>query len=206
MGLRQPQANPAIAGSLEPVDDEAATQLLGQRVRAQRSRLGISGRELAAAANVTPGFISQLERGLSTPSIATLLRICRALGLQIGDLFTTEGQTGNRVVRKNERPIYNVPQSGFEEARISVDPRGKVEVVWSRMRPGGGTGEELLVHGSDTECVYVLKGTLTLVIADDEYTLHSGDCATISGDVPHGSFNRSNNDVELLWVTVPAVY
>lgn len=179
---------------------------LGARVRELRTRRGISGRDLARAAAVTPGFISQLERGLSTPSVATLLRMCRVLDVQIGDLFTSPPPARQQIVRKAERPIYEVPRSGFEEARVSADPRGKVEMVWSRMRPGGGTGDELLVHGSETECVYVLKGRLTLVVGEDEYALAAGDCATFAGDVPHGSFNRTNSDVELLWVTVPAVY
>jgi transcriptional regulator with XRE-family HTH domain len=193
------------AGLPTPADEDAAAAVLAQRLRAQRMRKSMSGRELAAAVNVTPGFISQLERGLSTPSVATLLRICGVLGVQIGDLFT-EPRPVNRVVRRNQRPVYTVPKTGFEEARISADPRGNVEVVWSRMSPGGGTGEELLCHGSETECVYILKGKLNVVVGEEEYVLKQGDCLTFPGNMPHGPFNRSRNDVELLWVTVPAVY
>jgi transcriptional regulator with XRE-family HTH domain len=209
MALRSTPGRPAPAAApnsdLSSDDESATTAVLGERVRGQRLRLGLSGRELATAANVTPGFISQLERGLSTPSIATLLRICRALGLQIGDLFTEE-QLTSRVVRRSDRPIYEVPQSGFEEARISADPRGAIEVVWCRMEPGGGTGEELLAHGSEVECVFVLKGRVVVAVGEEEHTLNAGDCLTIPGEMPHGVFNRSNVDAETLWVTAPAVY
>ncbi len=109
-----------------------------------------------------------------------------------------------RLIRRNERPIYTVPKTGFEEARISADPRGSVEVVWCRMGPGGGTGDELLSHGSETECVYVLRGKLDLVVGDEEYTLAAGDCLTIPGEMLHGCFNHTDKDVELLWVTTPA--
>ena len=174
-------------------------------MRAYRTRLGMSGRDLAAAAGVTPGFISQLERGLANPSVATLLRICGVLGVRIGDVFT-EARVPSRLVRRAERAIYQVPETGFEEARLAVDSKGSVEVVWSRIFPGGGTGEELLRHGSETECVYVLKGTLEVAVDGERHILRSGDCLTISGEQPHGCFNRGETPVELLWITLPAVY
>jgi transcriptional regulator with XRE-family HTH domain len=185
-------------------DEREVREALGARVRAYRKRLDMSGRELASAAEVTPGFISQMERGLVNPSVATLLRICAVLGVRIGDVFT-EPHEPKRLIRANERTVYLVPES-FEEARISVDPKGNVELVWSRIPPGGGSGEELLRHGSETECVYVLKGTIEIVVGEDRHTLDEGDCLTIPGELPHGCFNRTAEPVELLWVTSPAVY
>jgi|SRR5579871_5386479 len=210
MGLRdigQPAAR-RPAGAYEPARaaaaDEASAEL-GPRVRAHRARLGMTARDLAAATELSPGFISQLERGLTNPSVATLLRICRVLNVQIGDLFT-ETRSTRRLVRRSERAVYEVTAAGFEEARISVDPRGLVELVWSRIHPGGDTGEELLIHGSETECVYVLRGTLEVTAGDEVYRLDEGDCLTIPGEVPHGCANRGSEPVELLWVTAPAVY
>jgi transcriptional regulator with XRE-family HTH domain len=178
---------------------------LGPRVRAYRTRAGMSARDLAAATDLSPGFVSQLERGLTNPSVATLLRICRVLNVQIGDLFT-EPRTSRRLVRRAERAVYEVTEAGFDEARISVDPRGVVELVWSKIHPGGGTGEELLCHGSETECVYVLRGSLEVAVGDERYVLGKGDCITIPGELPHGCFNRGATPVELLWITAPAVY
>jgi transcriptional regulator with XRE-family HTH domain len=165
----------------------------------------MSARDLAAASDLSPGFISQLERGLANPSVATLLRICSVLGVRIGDLFT-DPQPTNPLVRASDRAVYEVPDVGFEEARISVDPKGLVELVWSRIAPGGGTGAELLRHGSETECVYVLSGSVEVVVGDDRYKLGTGDCVTIPGDMPHGCFNRARKPAQLLWITAPAVY
>jgi transcriptional regulator with XRE-family HTH domain len=185
-------------------DEREVREALGARVRAFRKRLDMSGRELAAAANVTPGFISQMERGLVNPSVATLLRICAVLGVRIGDVFT-EPHEPKRLIRASERTVYLFPES-FEEARLSVDPKGIMQLVWSRILPGGGTGDELLRHGSETECVYVLKGTIEIVAGEDRHTLGEGDCLTIPGELPHGCFNRTAEPAELLWVTSPAVY
>jgi transcriptional regulator with XRE-family HTH domain len=165
----------------------------------------MSARDLARATDLSPGFISQLERGTTNPSVATLLRICGVLGVQIGDLFTEPRET-NRLVRKSERAVYEVPDAGFQEARVSVDPKRIVELVWSRIMPGGGTGDELLRHGSETECVYVLSGKVEVVVGEERYALAAGDCVTIPGEVPHGCFNRTGSPAELLWVTAPAVY
>jgi transcriptional regulator with XRE-family HTH domain len=211
MGLRT-TGQPATGGqasTAEPENggengvDEAAA--LGARVRAYRTRIGMSARELASASDLSPGFISQLERGLASPSVATLLRICRALDVHIGDLFM-EPRMPKRLVRRAERAVYQVTEAGFEEARLSVDPRGSVELVWSRLAPGGGTGEELLCHGSEAECVYVLRGSLEVAVGEERYLLGPGDCVTIPGEMPHGCFNRTNKPVELLWITAPAVY
>jgi transcriptional regulator with XRE-family HTH domain len=188
---------------ISTAEEESAE--LGPRVRAHRARLGMTARDLATATDLSPGFISQLERGLTNPSVATLLRICRALGVQIGDLFT-ETKATRRLVRRSERAVYEVSAAGFEEARISVDPRGIVELVWSKILPGGGSGDELLVHDSETECVFVLRGAVEVLVGDEVYRLDEGDCLTIPGDLPHGCANRGSEPVELLWVTAPAVY
>jgi len=178
---------------------------LGPQVRAFRMRLGMSARDLATAADLSPGFISQLERGLTNPSVATLLRICRVLNVQIGDLFA-QPRVSNRLVRRSERAVYEVTAAGFDEARISVDPKGVVEVVWSRIHPGGGSGAEPLCHGSETECVYVLSGRLEVSVGEERYMLGPGDCLTFPGEMPHGCANRGSRPVELLWITAPAVY
>jgi transcriptional regulator with XRE-family HTH domain len=191
-------------GDSPPAGSDRETTL-GPRVRTLRTQRGMSARDLAAATDLSPGFISQLERGLANPSVATLLRICGVLGVQIGDLFT-EPREAKRVIRKRERAVYEVPDGGFQEARVSVDPKRVVELVWSRILPGGGTGEELLRHGSETECVYVLRGRIEIVVGDERYNVSAGDCVTIPGEVPHGCFNRTKSPAELLWVTAPAVY
>src|SRR5579871_6318217 len=80
-----------------PAAEEQSAEL-GPRVRAHRARLGMTARDLATATDLSPGFISQLERGLTNPSVATLLRICRVLNVQIGDLFT-ETRSTRRLVR-----------------------------------------------------------------------------------------------------------
>src|SRR5262249_27763426 len=60
---------------------------VGARVREARERAGLTGRKLAQLAGVTPGFISQVERGQVTPSLLSLLRITQTLGIKMADVF-----------------------------------------------------------------------------------------------------------------------
>ena len=86
-----------------PQPRRAPTELqLGPRIRALRQARNVTLRELAERAGVTESFLSQVEREVTSPSIASVQRIARALDLAIAELFTEEPPRG-RVVRRGER-------------------------------------------------------------------------------------------------------
>src|SRR5215470_11526343 len=78
---------------------------VGQRLRAIRLLRRLTLREVANAAAVSESFVSQLERGRSSASVATLQRLSSAVGVEISDLFTAEQQSGPRVLRRQERQL-----------------------------------------------------------------------------------------------------
>ena len=134
-----------------------------------------------------------MERGLVTPSVATLLPDLRRTLVCGSETSSRRPHETKRLIRaKNERTVYRVPSRVRGGAHLGGRPEGNVELVWSRIPPGGGSGEELLRHGSETECVYVLEGsTIEVVVGEDRHTLDEGDCLTIPGELPHGCFNRT---------------
>lgn len=186
-------------------DISAVRGSLGQTIRELRQQRRLSGRALAKQARVTSGFISQLENGLVTPSLATLLRIASALDVRIGELFTTPIATG-QVLRRHERTHFDYPDLGVRDEIISSDPSEKLEVLLGCIAPGGGSGGELYTHGADTEFVLVLEGTIELHLAQDTYILEEGDSITFSGDIPHGYANSTDETTRLLWVMTPVSY
>jgi len=198
-----PEANAIDAST----DGEGRVQrLLGRRIRALRIQRGLTGRALASAAGVTPGFISQLERGQVMPSVATLVRVSAALRVLVGDLFDVPADPGP-VVRLNDRVVLDFPTMRFREARVSSSSNRAVEVYWGALQPGGNTGDELLLHGSDAEFVFVLSGEVDVTVGEETYRLSAGDTITFAGSSPHGCRNPSrHHPAELLWVTTPAVY
>jgi transcriptional regulator with XRE-family HTH domain len=185
--------------------DNGFRATLSTRIAALRKQHGLSVTALAAAADVSPGFISQVERGQALPSIATLVRIAAALGVRVGELFDTPAPVG-RILRRAERTGYAYPNSGLRDEVISSDHDGRLEVLVAYVAPGGGTGGEPYVHGAATEFVLVLDGRIELWIGDEVHHLEKGDTLTFPGTMPHGYLNRWDEPAELLWAMTRASY
>ncbi len=139
------------------------------------------------------------------PSIPTLLKVAAGLGVRATQLFEPDAPS-TRVVRKAERRIYDYKQRGFQEAIISTDENNMIELAWAVIKPDGGTGPELFTHGSTSECVYVLRGELEVIVDDEPHALRSGDCLTFPGSCRHGCTNRTSKPAEILWITSPPTY
>lgn len=206
-----PEGVPAAKPSVHAQDSQFSAELsdvresLGQTIRELRQQRGLSVRALGAQANVTSGFISQLENSHVMPSLATLLRISEALDVRIGDLFHAPPATG-RLLRRNERTHFDYPSLGVRDEIISSDPSERLEVLIGYIQPGGGSGGELYTHGADTEFVLVLRGEIELFLGDETHVLNEGDSVTFSGDVPHGYTNSRDETTQLLWVMTPVSY
>jgi transcriptional regulator with XRE-family HTH domain len=178
---------------------------IGRRVHELRVARGLHVKQLAEAALVTPGMISQVERGSVSPSIATLLRIAGALGAAVGDFFDAPAPAGT-VVRADQRATYEWPLTGLRDELLSADRTGRLQVFWSEVKPHATSGPELLKHGSEAEFVLVISGAMEIILGDQRVLLNAGDSVTFSGDVPHGFTNPADVPAELVWVTTPATY
>ena len=185
--------------------DELTPEGIGLRVREFRSQRKLTARQLADGADVTPSFISQVERGLVMPSIPTLIRIAAALNVRMTRLLEPAPRP-TRFIRLADRRPYHDGDHHFFEAIVSSDDTNLLEVVWSRVEAGGGTGDELYTHGSQAECAYVLVGQVEIRVGGESYHMDVGDCLTIPGGTPHGCFNHTSEPAELLWMHSPANY
>jgi transcriptional regulator with XRE-family HTH domain len=191
-------------GSDEPELDEIKVNL-GRRLKDLRNERGMSARALAEASGVSGGFLSQVENGRVMPSVGTLIKLATALGTRVGDLFD-QVSPGGRVIRRDDRPAYPLKEQGVNDAFLSSDPSGEVEVLHSTIEPGAGTGEELYTHGTRVEVVYVESGSITIRLDTEEIELDKGDSITFSGETPHGAVNRGTEPAELIWIAAPARY
>src|SRR5262245_53602032 len=134
---------------------------LGARIRSLRRARGQTLRGLADQAGVTESFLSQVEREVASPSIATVRRIAQALDLTIAELFAEE-PTAGRVVRREDRRRIAYPGLGAVDEFLTAGISGKLQVIISTIDPGGGTGHETYDHDSDEEVVVVLDGLMAL--------------------------------------------
>ena len=177
---------------------------LGARLRALRRSNRLTLRQLADRAAITESFLSQVERGVASPSIATVQRIAHALGLSIAELFT-ERPTSS-LVRRSERNRISYPGLRAVDEFLTSAPNGRLQVILSTIEPGGGTGEEPYTHDSDEEVVIVLDGRLDVWVGAEHHVLHEGDALTLASRLPHRNTNRGDRPCRVLFCITPPSY
>jgi len=181
---------------------EQHAPLIGARLRAARQAGGLTLASVADAVGITKGFLSRLERDEVSPSVASLVAVCGALGLRVGDLFETP-QTS--LVRVGEAAAINFGGTDVHEVLLTPGTQRQLQAIHPYIAPGGGGGEELYSLDCEVELVFVLAGELRLDLAGETVRLFRGDAFTMPGQVPHTWSNPSATDsCEVLWVLVPA--
>ena len=176
--------------------------MLGGRLRAARRARGLTLRALAQSAGVTESFLSQVERDVSSPSIASLQRICRALGASIGELLDGAPAAG-RLVRSRDRRTIHYPGLNARDEFLTPDVHGRLQVILSTIGVGGGTGPESYSHDSDEECVIVLEGAIDLWVGVEHHVLGEGDAITFPSRIPHRNANRGDGPAKVLFCLTP---
>jgi transcriptional regulator with XRE-family HTH domain len=178
---------------------------LGRTVRRLREERSLSLKQLAERALVSESFISQVERGVANPSVASLRRIAEALGTSIGALFDGRRLSGV-VVRADDRARLMHPRRKWQDFLLTPQSAKRLQVILSVIEPGEGSGNKPYTHDSDEECVIVLKGQLEFRIKDEVYRLQEGDSLTFESRLPHSNRNRGHTKAEVLWIITPPSY
>ena len=144
------------------------TVLIGTKLRETRKQRGLTLEQVAQAAGLTKGFVSRLERDDVSPSVASLVSVCDVLGLRVGDLFDPPHSA---VIRAGEGQLINFGGEGAVERLVTPGSQSALEVIHSVIEPGGNGGEELYALACDSECAYVLSGTVEVVFEQHAETL-----------------------------------
>lgn len=173
---------------------------IGGRIRAARLAKSLTLGQVAAASGLTEGFMSKLERDQVSPSVASLVAVCQAVGLRVGELFDSPDSA---IVRAGDGARINFGGSDAEEFLLSAGNQTNIEVLLSKIAPGGTGGAELYALNCDVEFVYVLSGQIEIVIGPDHHLLNTGDAMTFRGRDAHTWLNPTRQLVEVLWVLSP---
>jgi transcriptional regulator with XRE-family HTH domain len=174
---------------------------IGGRIRATRLARGLTLGQVAAAAGLTQGFVSKLERDQVSPSVASLVAVCEALGLKVGELFDPPASA---IVRAGDGAQINFGGTDAREFLLSSGNQTSIEVLHSKIAPGGSGGDELYSLNCEVEFVYVLNGQLEIILGPERHLLNTGDAMTFRGRDPHSWRNPSEQPIEVLWVMSPA--
>lgn len=174
---------------------------LGDRIKRRRQKLGLTQEELAARTELSKGFISQLERNLTSPSIATLMDILEVLGVDISDFFAKD---------EDEKVVFT-PDDMFENTDDEIASstlwlvpnaqKNAIEPIMVTLRAGGSTYPDAPHDGE--EFGYVLSGSVTLVLGLRRFKLHKGDSFCFKPTEEHYLMNNAQREAKVIWISTP---
>jgi transcriptional regulator with XRE-family HTH domain len=182
-------------------DSPSIAASLGAAIRLARQNRGWSTRELASRADVSQPFLSNVENGRTTPSVATLYRLAAALEVLPADLMPPADES-TAVVRAGTGarvPVSDVPDAVTSQL-LSGAPDRLIEAFRYDLPPGFLEPEWFSHDGEDF--VYVLEGTLVFIRGQEEIMLGPGDSLWHSSQVPHRWRAAGDAPTRLLLVTV----
>ncbi len=176
---------------------------IGAQLRAARLAARKTIAEVAGEAGLTKGFVSKLERDLANVSVASLMRLCEALGVSIGSMFQA---SKGEIVRQGEYPRIDFGGTGMREFLLTPSGEKRVQAILSEIQPGGGSGDEPYSLPADVEFAFVLAGSLHITVAGEDVTLEQGDAYTFPADAPHTFRSvHASGRTQVLWLVSPAL-
>lgn len=174
---------------------------IGEKIKRMRLRLGLTQEELADRTELTKGFISQLERDITSPSIATLEDILAALGSNACDFFR-ETADEKTVYTAEEMFIKEDPELGSTVCWLVPNAQKNImEPILVTLLPGGKTYEDDPHEGE--EFGYVLSGAVVLHSGENRFKLKKGDSFYFHPSGKHYLENTSRTEAKLIWLSTP---
>ncbi|MCY9517712.1 helix-turn-helix domain-containing protein [Paenibacillus apiarius] len=175
---------------------------IGKKVEKYRKAKGLSSRELAKLAEITPSMLSQIERGLANPSIQTLKVLGKTLDVPTFSFLLEETNTDDLIVRSSKRKKMIIGNLSYE--LLSPDFTGNLATAIMNVPPNTSSSEKLLEHRGE-EVAFILEGKIRVYLDEEEYLLEAGDSVKIPANLKHKWENNfSQNAVVLFSVTPPA--
>lgn len=178
------------------------SETLGTKIRELRLAHSLTLVELAENCDISPSFLSQIERNQANPSVTTLYAIAEALETPIVSFFSDSQDENNnngisegaKVVRGDKRKQLLYPGSGIRSEILTPTLTNEIQLQWIVMPPGADSGEMPFVHPGE-ECGVILQGTLKTWIGSETYVLHAGDSIYHKSTIPHRSKNIGDDEV-----------
>lgn len=182
--------------------------MLGDQIRSIRKRQEITLKKLAEKTGLSIGYISQIERNLTDPSLSTLRKISGALGVPTY-LFLGDEPHGSLTLRKEEMIQLSQPNSNVRYQIMSPMPTGEFEpqslVARFELAPRSVDGELPVIHPSE-EIVLLERGAVDVIIDGKPVHLEAGDTTLIRSNLPHILSNPTDEVAMGYSILTPAVW
>lgn len=176
---------------------------IGERVRMLRRRHRLSQRQLADRVGVTASFVSQLETGRASASVATLRALADSLGVLVAELLDPTPLPTARVVKAADA-VWESGSAGARARAVTHAPQ-LVEAIWFTIPDGAGVGPQDVDVEANAETVVLVVGgrTVTVSVAEEEFVLERGDSLACDSGQLRNIANTSGEDAEVVVLSSP---
>ena len=169
---------------------------IGAKIKRIRLSNQLTLEELANRSELTKGFLSQLERDLTSPSVATLENILEALGTNLKDFFSEDED--EQIVFSKDDFFENIQDDYKISYIIPMEP------ILIELKKGKNS-MEIDPHDGE-EFGYVIHGKITLMNGDEEYEVKKGETFYLKGNLPHYIVNKHDTLAKVIWVSTPPIF
>lgn len=177
---------------------------IGKKVKQLRVEKELTLKDLSEMTNLSTGFLSQLERGLTTVAIDSLEQISKALNVDLSFFFIKPTAKRGNIIRSYEKEIMQIEHSKFIHYQLTKDLNDKTMLARQIELLPTISEEEIVTYTHEgEEFVYVLEGVLTIFLENERVELYPGDCYHINSMMGHNWGNYTNKVVKLLEVSTP---
>ena len=174
---------------------------IGRKIKSLRVGLNLTQEELADRTELSKSFISQVERDLTSPSIATLVDILQALGTDLKEFFDDEPD--RQIVFHDADYFEKIDEETGTRTEwiIPNAQKNEMEPIMLTIAPGGSTYPDNPHEGE--EFGYVTEGIVTVVIGGEEHIAHKGESFYFTAGKPHHLENRGKREAKVIWISSP---
>jgi len=175
---------------------------IGAKIKQLRLQRGLTQEELGDRCELSKGFISLLERDLTSPSIATLVDILECLGTDLTGFFS-EQREKKLVFSEDDMAVKQDSEGlrGFIRWLVPSAQKNSMEPIMLELGPDGET-EEQDPHGGE-EFGYVLSGTVTILLGEQKVRARKDESFYFSSTAAHKLANFGKTTCRLIWVSTP---
>lgn len=175
---------------------------IGHRIKRFRTQNKLTLEELASRCELSKGFLSQLERNLTSPSIQTLSDITEALGMDLAQFFSEE--KNEKIVFTQEDFFLDIQEGSTISWVVPNAQKNDMEPILLELKPKQASNT--ISPHSGEEFGYVLSGKVTLVIGGKKHSVKKGQTFYLKGSHAHHLFNDSQSDAKVLWICTPPIF
>lgn len=172
---------------------------IGEKIKKLRKEKGLTLKDISSITTLSISFLSQLERSKCSVTLESLKKISEALDVNPSYFFSKPDPTNQSLIIRNSSVNDTLVENNFVyrdlTGNISNPLFSPVLVI---LKPGENRGNDFSHKGQ--EFLYVLEGSLTILIEKEEYILNPSDCIFLDSTKSHYWLNKSNEPTKLLCV------